>query len=136
MEGAAKAADAVSRDTLGRVLNALTYGPLGGLLEQQRTLAMALGPLRPFLLPLPLPGELVGSWVPLASKTDEDEAQLQLMRRVLEVAEVEWARSSRGGQGQVRWSCPSLRAPPLVPLPPSQSDFLPGKVRDDSKKVT
>jgi len=91
LEGAAKSSDAVSREAFGRVLQAASAGPLAAVLERQRSVAQALGPLRPFLLPFPLPGELLSSWAPLAAKTEEDEAQLEALRQLLRLAEAELA---------------------------------------------
>jgi hypothetical protein len=99
LEGAAKAVDALARDSVGRVLASLSLSPLGAVLQQQASMAAgALGPLRPFLLPLPLPGEFLSSWAPKLSPTEEDEAQIRLLRQLADAAQAEFATGGAGSE--------------------------------------
>mmetsp|Transcript_30647 Transcript_30647/g.99664 ORF Transcript_30647/g.99664 Transcript_30647/m.99664 type:complete len:823 (-) Transcript_30647:51-2519(-) len=82
----ARAIDALSRDAFMRFVQS-TGGRLAlEAASRQRAAAAALGPLRPVLLPLPLPGEIFQSVQPLASKDAEDDAVLATLAELTNLA--------------------------------------------------
>eukprot|EP00899_Mesostigma_viride_P001959 jgi/Mesvir1/11764/Mv00132-RA.1 len=123
IEEAAKCVDVLSRDALAQAFGVfLGTGPLGGtaanalpglssssssssparvtlqgvlgaVYESQRQVASALGPLRPFLLPLPLPGEVVDPLRSYVSLSRNEEETLAALRKI-------WGLLQKLGQQQ------------------------------------
>eukprot|EP00854_Cymbomonas_tetramitiformis_P007229 gene7229-8611_t len=72
----ARMTDVLARDSITRAFESPLGRATDTIFAQQRDLVAMLGPLRPFLLPVPLPGE-IAQWVaPALQRTEQDAATL------------------------------------------------------------
>ncbi len=117
------AADALSREALGEVVRRV-LGSTPAVLALGTV--EALGPLRPLLLPLPTPLEILSRLQPAVALSDEDQEALDVVRGVMALLQQLQDRNPQPVTGGARGEGLAAAARELRPLVP---ELLPGVSR-------